>query len=105
MLADSPPATTSQLGKTTAMPTELTDREREVTRLISLGCSDEDAANILGVANSTVNSHRMRAMQKLGVRKTALLVRMAIKERITSMRDKLTAAEKRKRGRKRDGWN
>lgn len=87
------------------MPTELTDRKREVTRLISLGCSDEDVANILGVANSTVNSHRMRAMQKLGVRKTALLVRLAIKERTTSMRDKLTAAEKRKRGRKRDGWN
>lgn len=100
-----PLATISQFGKTTAMPTELTDREREVTRLISLGCSDEDAANILGVARSTVNSHRMRAMQKLGVSKTAHLVRMAIKERITSMRDKLTAAEKRKRGRKRDGWN
>ncbi len=91
--------------KPLTMANDLTKREREVVRLISLGCTDEDAANILGVATSTINSHRMRAMGKLGVNKVALLVRVAIKQRITKVGETLTASEKRKRGRKRDGWN
>ena len=44
-------------------------------------------------------------MAKLGTDKVALLTRLAIKHRVTSMSDKLTTAEKRKSGRKNDGWN
>jgi hypothetical protein len=44
-------------------------------------------------------------MKKLGTDKAALLTRLALKMRITSMKDKLTPAEKRKSGRKNDGWN
>ena len=84
---------------------DLTNREREVVRLISLGCTDQEAADILGIATSTINSHRMRAMGKLGVNKVALLVRVAIKHRITKAGETLTRAEKRKSGRKQDGWN
>ncbi|MCO6046964.1 LuxR C-terminal-related transcriptional regulator [Aeoliella sp. ICT_H6.2] len=87
------------------MPHDLTPREIEVVRLISLGCSTSEAAKILGVAVPTADTHRTNAMNKLGVRKMALLTRMAIKHRITSMKDTLTPAEKRKRGRKKDGWN
>ncbi len=87
------------------MSIHLTEREREVVRLISLGCSDEDMANILGIAVPTVNTHRMNAMHKFGVQKATLLTRLPIKHRISSMKDKLTAAEKRKRGRRKDGWN
>ena len=37
--------------------------------------------------------------------KAALLVRIAIKHRVSPLNDRLTAAEKRRSGRRRDGWN
>ena len=87
------------------MSVHLTDREREVVRLISLGCTVKEAAKILQVADSTVDNHKSRAMAKLGTDKVALLTRLAIKMRITSMKDTLTLSEKRRSGRKQDGWN
>lgn len=83
----------------------LSERERQVVRLISLGCTVEESAKILGLSPNTVDNHKSRAMSKLGVDKTALLVRRAIKQRISPLNDRLTATEKRKRGKKRDGWN
>jgi len=83
----------------------LTPRQREVVRLISLGCTTEEAAYILDLAVSTIDNHKSRAMAILGTDKAALLTRLAIKLRISSLKDKLTAAEKRKSGRKNDGWN
>ncbi len=87
------------------MSTQLSDREREVVRLLSLGCTVAEAAAILKLAPSTVDNHKTRAMGKLGTDKAALLTRIALKTRITSQKDKLTLAEKRRSGRKRDGWN
>jgi len=87
------------------MSVHLTAREREVVRLLSLGCSVPQAAAILKLAPSTVDNHKTRAMGKLGTDKLALLTRLAIKHRISSMRDKLTLGEKRRSGRKQDGWN
>lgn len=87
------------------MSNELTKREREVVRLVSLGCSVKEAAAILKLAPSTVDNHRARAMAKLGTDKAALLTRIAIKKRVSTLNDRLTAAEKRRSGRKRDGWN
>lgn len=83
----------------------LSERERQVVRLISLGCTVEESAKILGLSPNTVDNHKSRAMAKLGVDKTALLVRRAIKQRISPLNDRLTVSEKRKRGKKRDGWN
>jgi DNA-binding CsgD family transcriptional regulator len=87
------------------MSEELTSREAEVVRLISLGCTVEEAARILKLAANTVDNHKSRAMAKLGTDKAALLTRIAIKKKISSLSDKLTAAEKRRSGRKNDGWN
>jgi len=84
---------------------DLTPRQCEVVRLISLGCTTEEAAWILDLAPSTVDNHKSRAMMLLGTDKAALLTRLAIKFRISSLKDKLTAKEKRKSGRKGDGWN
>ena len=84
---------------------DLTPRQCEVVRLISLGCTTEEAADILGLAASTVDNHKSRAMMLLGTDKAALLTRLAIKYRISSLKDKLTASEKRKSGRRHDGWN
>lgn len=87
------------------MASALTPREKEVVRLASLGCTDQEAAKILKLAPSTVNNHKARAMAKLGTDKAALLTRFALKLKVTSMTDKLTTGEKRKSGRKNDGWN
>jgi len=87
------------------MPEELTQRETEVVRLISLGCTVKEAAAILRLAPSTVDNHKSRAMKKLGTDKLALVSRLALKNGISSMKDKLTAMEKRRSGRKGDGWN
>lgn len=85
--------------------TDLTPRQREVVRLISLGCSCPEVAEILDISPLTAGNHRTAAMKILGVDKATILTRIALKHRISSLTDKLTAAEKRKSGRKRDGWN
>ena len=64
-----------------------------------------EAAKILKLAANTVDNHKARTMAKLGTDKAALLTRIAIKRKITSMKDRLTPAEKRRSGRKNDGWN
>ena len=87
------------------MASELTKREREVIRLVSLGCTVKEAAAVLKLAPHTVDNHKARAMAKLGTDKAALVTRIAIRKRITTLRDRLTLAEKRRSGRKQDGWN
>ena len=87
------------------MASALTPREKEVVRLASLGCTIHESARILKLAPSTVGNHKARAMGKLGTDKATLLTRLAISLKVTSMSDKLTPAEKRKSGRKDDGWN
>ena len=65
----------------------------------------KEAAKVLKLSPSTVDNHKSAAMARLGTDKLALLTRLAIKMRITSLGDTLSAAEKRKSGRKNDGWN
>ena len=83
----------------------LPPRLREVARLLSLGCTVDEAAAILRLSPSTVDNHKTRLMKALGTDKSTLLVRLAIKYRLSSIDDKLTATEKRRSGRKGDGWN
>lgn len=87
------------------MKPHLTPRQKEVIRLISLGCTNEQAGAILGLSPATVDNHKTRAMRRLGTDKAVLVTRLALKYRITSLKDQLTRAEKRKSGRKNDGWN
>jgi DNA-binding NarL/FixJ family response regulator len=87
------------------MSIHLTPRETQVVRLLSLGCTVKEAAAVLRLAPSTVDNHKLRAMTKLRTNKLALLTRIAIKNRISLLDDRLTLSEKRLSGRKRDGWN
>jgi len=93
------------MAKTKATDGQLTERETQVVRLVSLGCTLVEAANILDLSTNTVDNHKANAMAKLGTDKAALLTRVALKRRITTMKDRLTPAEKRRSGRKDDGWN
>ncbi|MEM8945034.1 MAG: helix-turn-helix transcriptional regulator [Planctomycetota bacterium] len=83
----------------------LTPRQVEIVRLLSLGCTVKETARLLGLAPSTVDNHRARAMETLGTDKAVLLARLAMWYGITTPEETLTPAEKRKSGRPNDGWN
>ena len=53
----------------------LTEREREVLRLISLGNSNKEIARILVISPKTVSVHRTNIMTKLGVKNSFELIR------------------------------
>jgi RNA polymerase sigma factor (sigma-70 family) len=55
----------------------LSVREREIVALITAGLMNKQAAAKLGVSEVTVKVHRHNAMQKLGARSVADLVRIA----------------------------
>ena len=71
----------------------LTPTEARVVRLVSLGCTSRDVAAILGIAESTADNHRTRAMKKLAVRSAGLLTRTALALGFTSLEDKLSEEE------------
>lgn len=54
---------------------KLTPREREVMEKVVRGCANKVIAMDLGVSQRTVELHRARVMQKMGVRSLAELVR------------------------------
>ena len=55
----------------------LTDRQREVWRRVIRGELNKQIAIDLGIVDRTVKLHRAKAMEKLGARSTADLVRIA----------------------------
>src|SRR5215212_1540226 len=57
---------------------DLTDREREVLRLIALGHTNGEIASQLFLSVRTVESHRAHIQQKLGLTTRAELVRYAL---------------------------
>lgn len=62
----------------------LTEREKEIVRLIAEGLTGNEIAERLCISRKTVVTHRANIMEKLGVHNTAELIRHAIRERIVS---------------------
>ena len=58
----------------------LTTREREVLQLIAEGNNTKEIAKALFISTKTVESHRKKLMDKLGINDTVGLVKYAIKE-------------------------
>lgn len=56
---------------------KITQREKEVLRLIASECSNQEIADRLFISLRTVETHRYNLMQKLDVKNTAGLLRMA----------------------------
>lgn len=65
----------------------LTDREREVLRLLAEGQRTRDIAATLGISTKTVETYRGRVMLKLGIDNLPGLVKFAIRAGITSSSD------------------
>jgi DNA-binding NarL/FixJ family response regulator len=64
---------------------DLTPRERDVVRLIAAGNSNAEAAAKLGLSPRSVETYRLRVMQKLGVENLPALVKFAIRHGITTL--------------------
>ncbi len=60
------------------VPDELSERERDVLRLIALGHTNAEVAEQLYISIRTVESHRAHIQQKLGLSSRAELVRYAL---------------------------
>jgi DNA-binding NarL/FixJ family response regulator len=62
----------------------LTSREREVLQLVAEGRASKQIADVLSVSPRTVEFHKYRMMEKLGLHSTADLTRYAMKHGIIS---------------------
>ena len=60
----------------------LTDREKQVLRLVAEGKSNKEVAELLGISVKTAMSHREHLMEKLGVHDRTALIRFALKRGI-----------------------
>lgn len=59
---------------------DLTDRQREILQLIVEGRSSKEMADLLHVSIKTIEFHRARIMNKLGVRTVAELTKVALQQ-------------------------
>jgi DNA-binding NarL/FixJ family response regulator len=60
----------------------LTDREKQVLKLVAEGHSNKEVADVLGISVKTAMSHREHLMEKLDVHNRTELIRFAIREGI-----------------------
>lgn len=63
----------------------LSQRQRQVLRLIGRGKSTKEIAALLGIGTKTVETHRARLMQSLGLRNGHSLVHFAVRAGIDSV--------------------
>jgi DNA-binding NarL/FixJ family response regulator len=63
---------------------KLTPRQREVLQLVAEGRSAKEIASILDISPRTVEFHKYRMMEDLGLQSTAELIQFAIKHGIAS---------------------
>jgi DNA-binding NarL/FixJ family response regulator len=65
----------------------LTNRERQILRLVATGYRGKRIAEMLGISLKTVNTHRTGAMRKLHLRSVADVVHYAIRERLIECKE------------------
>jgi PAS domain S-box-containing protein len=75
---------TSSQGDTPAKPPQLSERQREVLKLVAAGCTSAEIAQRLNIKPATVVTHRRDLMQKLDLHSVAALTRYAIEHGLAS---------------------
>jgi two-component system response regulator NreC len=71
----------------------LTEREREVTRLLALGFAQKEIGAQMGVSVKTVDTHKRRAMEKLDVTSRVGLVKYAVAKGWVLQAETVTSTE------------
>ncbi len=69
-----------QKGKDPGAPNKLSDREKEVLRLIALGYSNKEIAAQLDLSAKTIETYKARLIEKLGLSSRSELVRYALNQ-------------------------
>lgn len=64
---------------------QLSDREKEVLRLICHGHSNQEIADTIDLSIHTVDSHRRNLLNKTGAKNTASLVMLAVKDDLVDL--------------------
>jgi two-component system response regulator NreC len=82
LLEDSLNQQTQTTGSADDPLTRLSDREVEVLRLIALGHSNKEIAEMLFLSVKTVETYKARVMEKLNLKSRAALVRFALRNRL-----------------------
>ena len=60
----------------------LSERERQIFRLIAAGKNIKEISQKLAISNKTVSTHKFNLMSKLGLKSVAELVRYSIQEKL-----------------------
>jgi DNA-binding NarL/FixJ family response regulator len=63
----------------------LTDREKQVLKLVAEGNSNKEVAQVLGISVKTAMSHRERVMDKLDIHNRTELVKFALKQGVIKL--------------------
>lgn len=66
------------IGADALLFSKLTEREREILKLIAQGLSNKEIGNELFISHRTVDSHRTNLMKKLQVHNSAALIKLAV---------------------------
>ncbi len=84
-----PPHLQAELAEDWRSPgrTSLTEREREVTRLVAVGLRNAEIAKRLFISELTVKTHLNNVFQKLALRDRVELTRYAIREGLVGVHD------------------
>lgn len=65
----------------------LTDREKQVLKLVAEGRSNKEVADLLGISVKTAMSHREHIMEKLDLHSRTELIRFAIRQGVIRVED------------------
>ncbi len=63
----------------------LTDREKQVFRLVAEGKSNKEVADVLGISVKTAMSHREHIMEKLDLHSRTELIKFALREGVITL--------------------
>jgi DNA-binding NarL/FixJ family response regulator len=63
----------------------LTDREKQVLKLVAEGNSNKEVAQVLGISVKTAMSHREKVMQKLEIHNRTDLVKFALRQGVIKL--------------------
>ena len=65
---------------------KLSNREREVLKLVAEGYTNKQIANVMSISIKTVEKHRSNLMSKLGLHNSAALTAYAIKNKLVTIK-------------------